>query len=329
MASLANSSNSSGRKRPAADSDSTASESVDVESLMATLRADMGVVLATSQSELKETLVDKMGKAMQTAQKIHDQRCEMLESDVSDVKDRQDNLEKMQTDMQEQVSNLATRLCSSESKPAPQALDDDEYFRDPRLHLIICQSQELITREAFFETMDEWINNLKLPESAYRIQGGEKGPTKNFYIEFVGSDALAARRAKKGLNSMQNVDKSWPEVFADTPSGGQSRLYFNPDKAPAQKCREATSKKLHKMLADDFKTRTFRVKRLEGTISVDWLPLAKVVPIGFSMAPRLEWVLSTVATLEDPTVGGSIDRTKYQTAINNNVTSSTPVQYCL
>ena len=79
------------------------------------------------------------------------------------------------------------------------------------------------------------------------------------------------------MQLMRNPDGTWREPAAVAPTGGTVRIYVSVDKSPKQNNIEASGRRLHRAFQAAGLNQTIHLNRKEGSISVAWKPVAKVL----------------------------------------------------
>eukprot|EP00973_Karenia_brevis_P081657 11320271-Karenia_brevis.AAC.1 len=88
-------------------------------------------------------------------------------------------------------------------------------------------------------------------------------PTKQPVVVFGGDPETAARRCDKVLGLCRQ-GKQWRELWALTPAKQQCRLYVQPDKSPKQIRLEIATRRIHKVLADNYWRTDFVPNKYRG-----------------------------------------------------------------
>ena len=157
----------------------------------------------------------------------------------------------------------------------------------------------------------------------WKLEGPDCG--QRFVIQFSGAGGLAAKRAAKFLQCMRLADGSFTRHFVAAAGGQNAEVFTAPDKSPKTVRIEILSKRLKKIidkLHPALASKT-RCNRKDGTISVDWVSVARVVVASKDAPPKVVWNLAACAvhSIEPEAVRISFEE------FSSSATSSAPITW--
>jgi hypothetical protein len=94
-------------------------------------------------------------------------------------------------------------------------------------------------------------------------------------VEFIGSDGLGTRRARKASQLLRRADGTWLDLHARGPTG-DVRLYITEDKSSRQVRVEQAGKKLLGAIKQVHPAMPSMLLRREGAVAIAWKPICKV-----------------------------------------------------
>ena len=122
---------------------------------------------------------------------------------------------------------------------------------------------------------------------------GGAGLARRFLLKFKGEGNIGAQSAATALASLREEDPDsqepkWKELWAKGPSGSDLRVYVGPDKSPKQERTEILSKRLAGILKPRLPTKDVFARRVEGVITIDWVPMVRVEVVSQSEV-QIKW----------------------------------------
>ena len=112
-------------------------------------------------------------------------------------------------------------------------------------------------------------------------------PGRSFTLRFHGQAGLANRRLNK-LLGLGRTANGWRDFHASTPTGLQTRVFFDTDKNSRQQRQELLGRRLAKSLRSTFPKNKVQHKRADGVLSLDFVPLGRII-VESEALYRLDW----------------------------------------
>jgi hypothetical protein len=185
--------------------------------------------------------------------------------------------------------------CSS-ATPQRHTVFSEDFDAAPSLSLLRLSVACNTTKVALQETVDSWLGeNGALGPTDYFLAGPEFG--KNFSIQFQGEEGLASRRANKAHMSLRGDRGVWRELYVTGPDATRFKIFVSEDKSRKQIRTETAGKRLFKSLQEVHPTLPSVLRRKEGMVSCNWLPVVKVLVTSADGPPTLQWVAKSVQSL--------------------------------
>ena len=163
---------------------------------------------------------------------------------------------------------------AEEVKVTRADLEEDLWERTPNLTIIRVSAPAHIAKEAVEETITEWLDENGGGKEAWELTGASLA--RNFTIRFRGQRGLAARRCRKALDSLRREDGAWQAFQVETPTNSKIQIYLGEDKNSKQVAEEKALKRLMAAFKATNPAKTVFAVRKDETISMDWVPIAKV-----------------------------------------------------
>ena len=130
---------------------------------------------------------------------------------------------------------------------------------------------------------------------AWKIEGPDCG--QRFTIKFAGAGGIAAKRAAKFQHNMRLADGSFARFFVAAAGGQNVEVFTAPDKSPETVRTEIMARRLKKTidkLHPALASKT-RCNKKDGTVSVDWVAVARVVVASKEAPVKVVWNLAACA----------------------------------
>lgn len=250
-----------------------------LDSFKNSLNEDIAETVADTVRTANTALEGKINISMATTVRALDARAQKrLDSIQAEVDDTNSRLAKQEADtvkLWAAVEKLNSGLAIAEKAVVDRsALDAEEFDRAPDLGIIRIGAPSLVARDAVRTALEPWLADAGLDDPKFQLTGPVVG--QKFSIRVLGQAGLAAKLAQKALELLRLPDGSWREPAAVSPTGVQVRLYISEDKSPKQNKIEACGRRLLRAVKRVGITQSIHLNRKEGSISVDWKPLAKV-----------------------------------------------------
>jgi hypothetical protein len=142
--------------------------------------------------------------------------------------------------------------------------------------IIKIRAQTEVSRKEVKQAITVVLAEMELSESQYVFDGKDE-LAKLHTLRFRGAGGLAGNRAKK-LLMLQNTASGWRKLHANDEKGAKWELYLDGDKNRKMVKAEVLAKKLAAAISPHLPggKRTC-VKRSAGVVSVDFVPLARII----------------------------------------------------
>ena len=272
---------------------------------------DTEKVLKEAAASMEKNLMKTMTAALRKTDAAYCARFDRVEKEVSSLKEEMVILKETASRAQNDVTEVRRSVAMAESAvPVREALDLDDFERDPDPTIVRARTMDAVTPVDLLAGLKVIVDEMRLNDDALRVDGDEL--SRSFVVQFNGDRLLAARRAKKFMMSLKS-NGEWRDLTAKTPDGKETKVFLDGDKSRKQIKREVLTRKLMKVLKDQYAMRDFRMRKRDGTVSSDLSPLARVIvtsPEDF----RVEWNLALVAQDE-------IERDAVEKALKESVGS--------
>ena len=170
------------------------------------LRADVIESLENSCARKMEDLIRGYDGSVQKRLSEHD-------AQLRDLDTRTQTIETSQASMKNDIKRLTEALALAESATTSaevtRAFADEAFDRLPDLSVIRLNTSELVSHSSILESIKPLMSEAGLSENQWDLLGAPSGISRNFIVRFTGSEAIAARRAKKCLQLRRLPDGSW------------------------------------------------------------------------------------------------------------------------
>ena len=183
--------------------------------------------------------------------------------------------------MQAEIRRLQAGQRVSDTNELPSKADvataiAEEKWERPADTTVLCLGlQDRVEKSAVQKGVSAWLHRV-VKAVEYDIQGHNL--SKSFVIQFKGSAGTAAMRAAKCFDILrgQGGRSSFVELFAESPSGEQKRIYVNEDVSPRKGSELAALRRLKKIINDEIKDFSVFINKETSAITKDWVYFAKV-----------------------------------------------------
>ena len=215
------------------------------------------------------------------AQKQHEEQAGMLHELV----ERMDTLESDRPAIVKQLHVLESTLAKAEAGVAFSAPGGStssgttEFNRQLDLSIVKIRTQTEISRKEIKKAIGTVILEMELSESQYSIEGKDE-LSRMHTLRFRGAGGLAENRAKKFLQ-LQKTGDGWRKLQALDEKGERTELYLDGDKNRKMVKTEILTKKLGAAISGHPPPgKKAYVQRSAGVVSVDFIPVARVIVKG-------------------------------------------------
>ena len=239
----------------------------------------------TAGAELRHSTMETIRDTMQAMETSLGNCIDRNALDINELTRRMDAFEQTGRQTESQINNLRTAVAAAESAvPVAEALDLEDFDREPDLSIVRLRVQDAITQESLLKAVGEIFKANSKPAD-YKIIG--QPLDKSFVIQLTGATGLVARRARKFL-SLQNPEDGWKDFHDTTPDNNETRIYIDKDKNRKQIKKEVLSRKLVRILKAKFPTKDFNAQKRTGVITSNVFPLARISVTG-PETHKVEW----------------------------------------
>ena len=237
-------------------------------------------------------------------------------------------IETSQASMLNDIKRLTDALALAESSTSVsevnRAIADESFDRPPDLSVIRLNTSELVSYSSVLDSIKALMSEAGLNENQWDLLGAPQGIARNFTVRFVGTEAIAARRAQKCLQLRRLPDGSWrPNPKVTTPMNREIDIYISPDKSPKQLRTELGGRRLLKAFRAVIPNSACHLDKRSGQVSVQWKPCARVIPqpsSGSDASYIIQWNVAAVSELQ-------IDKPQIQSAFDSDMGSQSAVQW--
>jgi hypothetical protein len=270
----------------------------DVKALLEQYNSNMSTTISTNvaslvteevtkrATECTANLVGALDAAYQT-------RFSSIENGVAAAHGRLNEQQAAIRELQNAVRTNADKQATLDTQTVAEVrttLEEDAFTREPVPSVLKVNTSEKVDKKAVIETLDGLLAEARIDSAMVEISGPDVG--KFFTVAFKGDLCTASRRAEKIFDMVCNAGK-WRELHA-----GPARLYVDKDKSKQQSKTEAVGRLGKRYLSRLFPgDRRVHFDRKNGTLSVDWAPLCRVVVANTGVISYL-WKERKVAELD-------------------------------
>ena len=176
------------------DSESITRSDLDIllNTFKTSLRADTIENLENSCAREMEDLIRGYDSSMQKRLSDHD-------AQLRDLDTRTQTIETSQASMKNDIKRLTEALALAESATTSAEVTrefaDESFDRLPDLSVIRLNTSELVSHSSVLESIKPIMNEAGLSENQWDLLGAPSGISRNFTVRFIGTEAIAARRA--------------------------------------------------------------------------------------------------------------------------------------
>ena len=287
------------------------------------LRADVIESLENSCARKMEDLIRGYDGSVQKRLSEHD-------AQLRDLDTRTQTIETSQASMKNDIKRLTEALALAESATTSaevtRAFADEAFDRLPDLSVIRLNTSELVSHSSILESIKPLMSEAGLSENQWDLLGAPSGISRNFTVRFTGTEAIAARRAKKCLQLRRLPDGSWrPNPKVTSPMNREIDVYIAPDKSPKQLRTELGGRRLLKAFRSVHPNGACHLDKRSGQVSVQWKPCARVVPQPSSASDAsyvIQWNAAAVSELQ-------INKPQIQSAFDSDMGGQSSVQWSI
>lgn len=277
--------------------------------------------------DVTATLSTKCGARMEELIRTYDtmtqKRFGEQDANISDLNARTAKLEEDQKKMDENVQRLQAALAVAESTTAEasRAVADEAFDRAPDLTLVRVNASESVSHTVVKDAIKVLMTEADMKNEAWELLGNPAGIARNFTIKLCGAEGLAVRRAKKFMDLRRDAAGAWrSNPTVRTPLGRDVELFLSPDKSPKQLRTEQAGRKLLRAFRAVHPNRSVHLDKRAGTVSVDWVLCAKVVPNPEPGSTTVQW---NVAALEQT----GVSKCQIMSVFNSESGSAAGIQW--
>ena len=214
-------------------------------------------------------------------------RFQHVDSQTTALQREQHRLAVEQANMASEITKI-NKLLDRKDTIAPTAAKQDRAFdRLPDQTILRTNMASIASLEAVEEAVKKLVADVNLNIDDFEVRGPALG--KSFAIKFSGDARKASIKVDNILQSLRPPTKGaeWKKTYVVGPGDTRVQMYVGPDKSVEQVQREQASKRLATALRAAHPGQEFRELRREGTIAIDWTPIAKIstAPSG----PTIQW----------------------------------------
>ena len=279
--------------------------------------------VAESASSIEQGLKTHVTTLLRTYDDASNRRIASIEATTQELTVKQNQQEKDMENIKKDIGRLQQGLVVAESAtPSRAMLDAEDFDREPDLTIVKISVADAIAKGAAIDALATIFQTANIAENEYVIKGPELG--KYFTLQLNGEGGVAAKRAKKFLSALRDRSGKWTALWATTPTRTQCRIYINEDKSDKRTRTEMFTKRLERAFKTKHADKHVHARRYndkkEGTISVDWVPVAKLTVASKDDQPVLLWNAGAVAEM-------GIEKDTITTAFNSSTGSAAAVQW--
>ena len=257
----------------------------DLDDIMADMRNDMRRSIEESHDNLSNSLVQTVSNMVDRQNKVHQARFQGIEHRLNKLEAGDVVASASLAAMREQLA-----MASQESPPPVQ---DDSFDRAIDASVLKLRTANQVAEQAFTKAIRCLMGELSLSDADWTCKPRPFGNMATLRLK--GTAGLAALRVRKLLGSMRDGD-SWRDVTVDMADGSKTKLYIDHDKNGRQSKTELAIRKAKKILTEWYPNTTFFPNKKGGTVTHNWVPLARAV-INAASPPTLQWNVSLAAEL--------------------------------
>ena len=141
--------------------------------------------------------------------------------------------------------------------------------------IIRINTSEAVAKTRILEKIKPWLTiDANLRETHFQLLGRE---VDRFYTaKFLGDMEEAKRRMEQAHTQLRNMDGSWNDFEIEAPQGTNVKVFISKDKTRTQLVREKAGRRLLQAFRQRHEGPNWQFNKTTGTITVDWVPIAKV-----------------------------------------------------
>ena len=250
----------------------------EVADMLAQLANDTKNAARESIEKLETNFNIGMASLVQKLDTKHNKRADSLEAELVTLRERQQQFEKEQRAVQEQVGKLQKLVESAEQsveKEAAQVIDSEEFDRSLDLGILRVQAKNPIPLEGLRTILADVWSDADIGDEHVEVDGPRFG--RVFAIRFLGIPEVRIRRARKAFGCLRKSDGSWKQYAAKTPSGGEIPLFVSTDKNGKMQKEEGASRKMQRAIKSAYpdKAAGVYVVKKDSAVHVDWTPVVR------------------------------------------------------
>ena len=207
----------------------------------------------------------------------------------------------------------------AERAVTPATRASEQYDRVPDAGILkITSKQNVGKKEVQFE-LEEWLTECNL-QNDFILRGPALG--KFFTLAFAGVGRIAATKCKQAQDSIRRPDGSWRKFHVTSPTKSEVEIFVNEDISPKEARVQQAVKKLHRILAAADQSREYHKQRRAGTISVNWVPIAKITAPESNIPVEVRWNMEAINKF-------NVDKEAVMASFKVDTPSTETVEWCL
>ena len=158
-----------GSKRKTGEGSDATANSKEVQDILDMCKSQ----LESSMGAMQSDLLSKVNTSMAMALGATNKRINGVEGDINDLRGQQAAMAHEHTELAKQMQTLQGRMATTESVPAAQALDQDDYNREIQRNAILIETEASVTQEAIVDAIASWMEDGGYNTGDYNIYGGD------------------------------------------------------------------------------------------------------------------------------------------------------------
>ena len=276
------------------------------------LQASMLATVQAGNTQMAGALSTQVGGLVARVQKEMHDGFARQEARIDDMEARLASLEGAAPRVKQEIKALFTGLAVAESA-TPCVWVPPDFDRAPVPGLVQVRLAASVSLENMQKVVYGLLGECNYKESDVQVRG--KAVDKIFKVQFTGTDGLAAKRANQ-LMGLQRDDSGWRTITvpdAENPAV-LHKAFFDLDKSRKQIRTEILAKKAAAVLRSWYPAERFHVRRQEGKLVLDQVPLLHIV-VTSAEDFELKWNLALLASRK-------WDKAQLQTAVETAIRST-------
>jgi hypothetical protein len=257
------------------------------------LQASLLATVTAGNTQMAGALSTQVGGLVSRVQKEMHDGFARQEARIDDMETRLASLEGAAPRVKQEIKALFTGLAVAEAA-APCVWVPPDFDRAPIPGLLQVRLASSVSLEAMQKVVNGLLGECSVKEEFVQVRG--KTVDKVFKVQFAGAEGLAAKRANQFMG-LQRDDSGWRTITvpdAENPAVSH-KAFFDLDKSRKQIRTEILAKKAASVLRTLFPTERIHVRRQEGKLVLDQVPLLHVV-VTSADEYELKWNLALLAS---------------------------------